>query len=113
MESNKLSKGLTGIAGEYYAAAELSIRNYMAAITLRNNDSVDILACRQSDLKTFSIQVKTINAKYTKWPLNKKAEDLKGDNLFYIFVHLRENNQRPDFHIVPSKVLAKKYKKSI
>jgi hypothetical protein len=40
----KLSNGLTGIAGEYFVAAELSLRGFMASVTLRNNDSIDIHA---------------------------------------------------------------------
>ena len=39
----KLSAGLSGIAGEYYVAAELSRKGFMASIMLRNNDTVDIL----------------------------------------------------------------------
>jgi hypothetical protein len=42
----KLSKGITGIAGEYFVAAELSLRGYMASFTLRNNDSIDIHASK-------------------------------------------------------------------
>ena len=38
----KLSNGLTGIAGEYFVAAELSLRGFMASVTLRNNESIDI-----------------------------------------------------------------------
>ena len=44
MIMEKLTSGLTGIAGEYYVAAELSRRGFMASITLRNNDSIDIHA---------------------------------------------------------------------
>ncbi|MEA2328452.1 MAG: hypothetical protein QOE68_3411, partial [Thermoanaerobaculia bacterium] len=40
----KLDAGLCGIAGEYFVAAELSRRGYLASITLRNSRGVDILA---------------------------------------------------------------------
>ena len=76
MLNNSLSKSITGIAGEYYVAAELSRRGFMASITLRNNDSVDILACEPQGFKTFAIQVKTIQNKSKRWPLNKKAENI-------------------------------------
>jgi hypothetical protein len=33
----KLSNGLTGIAGEYFVTAKLSLRGFMALVTLRNN----------------------------------------------------------------------------
>ena len=105
-----LSKGLTGIAGEYYAAAELSVQGYMAAVTLRNNESIDILAYRQADSKQFAIQVKTVQHGSPKWPLNKKAESDFKDNKFYIFVHLKSELTRPDFYIVPSQQLAENVK---
>lgn len=108
--TESLSKGLTGIAGEYYAAAELSIRGYMAAVTLRNNESIDILAYRQSDSKQFAIQVKTVQHGIPKWPLNKKAEIDFKDNKFYIFVLLNSDLKRPDFYIVPSQELAENIK---
>ena len=33
---------LTGVSGEYFAAAELSRRGYVASITLRNTKGIDI-----------------------------------------------------------------------
>ncbi len=55
----KLSKGLSGIAGEYLVAGELSRRGCMASVTLRNNDSIDIHASKIGVTKIFAIQVKT------------------------------------------------------
>lgn len=106
----RLPKGITGIAGEYYVAAELSRRGFMASITLRNNDSVDILECKPEGFKTFAIQVKTIQNKSKRWPLNKKAENIKSKDLFYIFVMLKSEFERPDFYIVPSEELAENVK---
>ena len=40
----RLSPGLCGTAGEYFVAAELSRRGYVASITLRNARGIDILA---------------------------------------------------------------------
>lgn len=110
MTTDKLSKGITGIAGEYYVAAELSRRGFMASITLRNNDSIDILACEPNGLKTFSIQVKTIQNKSKRWPLNKKSENIKSENLFYVFVMLKSEFERPEFYIVPSIELSENIK---
>jgi Holliday junction resolvase-like predicted endonuclease len=59
----KLSKQLSGIAGEYYVAAELSRRGYLAAITLRNSEGIDILVSNIDGNKLFSIQVKTTQNK--------------------------------------------------
>jgi hypothetical protein len=103
----KLSNGLTGIAGEYFVAAELSLRGFMASVTLRNNDSIDIHASKLDyKHKMFSIQVKTSQTKTRKWILNKKAEISNSDSHFYIFVLLKGKLERPDYFIIPSKTLA-------
>lgn len=102
----KLSKQLSGIAGEYYVAAELSRRGYLAAITLRNSDGVDILVSNDSGEKTFSIQVKTTQNK-RKWILGKKVENDKTENKFYVFVNIpNELNSLPEYYIVRAKDLA-------
>ena len=104
----KLSKQLSGITGEYYVAAELSRRGYLAAITLRNSDGVDILASNYSGEKTFSIQVKTTQNK-KKWILTKKVEDDKTENKFYVFVNIpNELDSLPEYYIVKAKDLATK-----
>lgn len=104
----KLSNGLTGIAGEYYVAAELSRRGFMASITLRNNDSIDIHASRLSDNSLLAIQVKTQHKGGRSWLLNQKSEQLVGGNLYYIFVTLKGEYERPDFYIVPSKIVSQR-----
>jgi hypothetical protein len=106
MPSIKLPHTLTGIAGEYFVAAELSRRGFMASITLRNNDSVDIHASRLSDNKIYAIQVKTNQAGRHDWMLSKKAESNKKENFFYIFVALKGVTERPEFFIVPSQKVA-------
>jgi len=50
---------LSGVAGEYLVAGELSRRGYIASITLRNSKGVDILASNENASKTVGIQVKT------------------------------------------------------
>ena len=73
-KTEKLSKGISGIAGEYFVAAELSRRGFMASVTLRNNDSVDIHASKLSSNKMFAIQVKTNQIGSRNWTLHQKAE---------------------------------------
>lgn len=108
----KLSKGLSGIAGEYFVAAELSRRGFMASITLRNTDSIDIHASSQNSDKLFAIQVKTQQSSVRSWPLSQKAETLIATNLFYVFVSFRDILERPDYFIVPSSVVAEQTKAS-
>ena len=110
IKEDKLSKGITGIAGEYFVAGELSRRGYMASITLRNNDSIDIHASNLSTSKIFAIQVKTSQYLTRQWPLGQKAEDLFSDNMFYVFVAFKNIADRPDYFIVPSKHVAKHVK---
>ena len=64
----KISRSLSGLSGEYFVAAELSRRGYIASITLRNTKVVDILAAGGEAKKTIGIQVKT-NQGSTKWKL--------------------------------------------
>lgn len=104
----KLSSGLSGIAGEYFVAAELSRRGFMASVTLRNNDSIDIHASKDSGKKLLAIQVKTNQRGLRSWPLNKKCETLVAENLFYIFVSLKSFLERPEYFIVPSTYLSER-----
>lgn len=102
---------MTGIAGAYFVAAELSQRGYIATVTSRNTEGVDVLASSIDGSKTVSIQVKTSAAKHRKhfsgsWILAKKHEEIFSPNLFYVFVDLQEGNQKPDFDVVPSKTVA-------
>ena len=57
--AGKLSHVLTGVAGEYFVAAELSRRGYIASITLRNTQGIDLLASDQNATRQIAIQVKT------------------------------------------------------
>lgn len=103
----KLSKQLCGVAGEYYVAAELSRRGYLAAITLRNSEGVDILVSNPEGDKLISIQAKSTQNK-RKWILNQKVENEKSETKYFVFVNIPENlNLQPEYYIVSSKTLAK------
>jgi hypothetical protein len=102
----KISSTLVGVAGEYYAAAELTRRGVNASITLRNTESYDIIASNPKNGKMFNIQVKTTTNKNNSWILNEKSEKNAAKNFYYILVKLNNDNKRPDFFIVPSKKVA-------
>ncbi len=91
---------LTGVAGEYFVAAELSRRNYVASLTLRNTRGIDILASNRDATKSVGIQVKTRRGMKAVWLLNKKAEADLAENLCYIFVCIPDTGL-PAFHVVP------------
>ena len=107
---DKISPILCGVAGEYFVAAELSRRGYIASITLRNTGGIDILASNSEATRQVGIQVKSNQSEGRDWILSQKAEDYHADNLYYIFVNLKEPNERPDFFIVPSGIVARMVK---
>jgi len=107
MELLQLESTLVGVAGEYFVAAELSVRGYLASVTLRNSRGIDIIASNSDASRSVSIQVKTSKKGAARWVLTKKAETFFAGNHFYIFTRLHEIGERPDFYIVPSETVAK------
>jgi hypothetical protein len=106
---SRLSTGLSGVAGEYFVAAELSRRGYIASITLRNTRGIDILASDADATKSVGIQVKTNQSDGNEWMLNQKIEaeaSSKSKNLFFVFVRLH-GLETPEYYIVPRKVVIK------
>ena len=106
MEPN-LEPALVGVAGEYLVAAELSLRGYLAAITLRNSRGIDIIASNSDGSKSVSIQVKTSKGGSASWILTKKSEEFHSANHFYVFVALCKQGGRPSYHIVQSTEVAR------
>jgi hypothetical protein len=103
---------LTGVAGEYFVAAELSRRGYIASISLRNTRGIDILATNQTASHSVTIQCKTSQICNKSWMLTEKCERFFARNHYYIFVGLGAADQRPTFYIVPSITVAKFIKAS-
>ncbi len=97
---------LHGVAGEYFVAAELSRQGFIASITLRNTRGIDILASNANASRTVGIQVKTHKGKRTGWLMGKRAETYSAPDLFYVFVRLPPDGGLPEYHIVPSRVVA-------
>jgi hypothetical protein len=97
---------LAGIAGEYFVAAELSRRGFIASISLRNTRGIDILATNEAATRSVTVQCKTNQIGDKVWLLNEKCEEFFPENHYYVFVALGPAIQRPSFHIVPSKIVA-------
>lgn len=97
---------LAGVAGEYFVAAELTRRGFIASITMRNSPGIDILATTLKAKRAVTIQCKTSRGTTNAWILSDKAENFTPHNHFYVFVRLGAVTERPAFHIVPSKVVA-------
>ena len=105
---NSEAKILSGIAGEYFVAGELSRRGYIASITLKNTAHIDVLASNGE--KAVNIQVKTSRIDKAKgWELGSKPlkfNKLKGD-VFYVLVEIRSdpNNKEIGYYIIPQNTL--------
>ena len=110
-ELSQLESTLVGVTGEYYVAAELSVRGYIASVTLRNSRGIDVIASSSDASRSISIQVKTSKGGTPRWVLTKKAESFFSDNHYYVFVVLHAVGLRPDFYIVPSEIVAKRLSK--
>ena len=110
-KSPKIPPVLTGVAGEYFVAAELSRRGYIASISLRNTRGIDILATNQHGTRSITIQCKTNQTTARKWLLNEKSEEFVSEDHFYVFVALGRPADRPRFHVVPSRIVAERIRK--
>ena len=105
-EAYKLDKGQVGIAGEFYALAELAGLGYNSLRCLKNNPVYDIMAYDDRKNEATLFQVKTSRPGYSSWSIGAercRENDIKP--LFYIFVKLKKPGYRPDFYIVPSKII--------
>ena len=103
MKENTVS---IGNSGEYFVAAELERRGFTAAVPMSNTKDFDILAINRETQRQIAIQVKTNRGKGKQWILNKKSEELQGDNIYYVLITLNEL-EYPEYYIVESKLVAK------
>lgn len=101
-----LSSALTGAAGEYFVAAQLSRLGYVASINLKNTKGVDILVMNEDGTRSAMIQVKTHQGSGRKWVLSSKAETMTGSRMFYVFVDLNGMEGIPEYFIVPARDVA-------
>ena len=109
---SKIPSILVGVAGEYFVAAELTRRGWIASISLRNTRGIDILVTNQDASSSVTIQCKTSQNKDKVWVLNEKSETFFSDNHFYVFVSLGNLSERPNYYIVPSKTVADRVRES-
>lgn len=96
--SIKLEKNQSGIAGEFYAAGELSRLGYNVTVTFGNTKAVDLLI--QKDRATFAIQVKSIQAtKSICWNIDKTKVIV---DHYYVLVNLHVDHpeRKPEFFVL-------------
>jgi hypothetical protein len=115
---SQLERQLTGIAGVYFVAAELSRRGYVALATSRNLRTYDIIAYKPEEKRVIPIQVKTrlqhledIKRELTPSIIQCKGIEIeekvsKIEDVLFIFVYLyKDLNKPPRFFIVPSSIV--------
>lgn len=86
----------TGLAGEFFVAAELLKRGLQTSVTFGNAKAVDLLAINDNGTQ-FAIQVKSLRAR-NYFPLDPAKVREKS---IYVFVVLNKVGQPPEFFIVP------------
>lgn len=77
---------LTGAAGVFHVASELSMRGMVALPSIRNVKGADILVADPDGKRFAFLQVKTSKSKVTLWPIGEGARTWKGRDCYYVFV---------------------------
>jgi hypothetical protein len=97
---------LTGAAGEYYVAAELSRRGWAASITPKGVQRNDVLAQHVDTQAVVAIQVKmwARGSGFTLGPANERPSS--ATNEWYALVRLSEEHERLAFYLVPRNTVA-------
>ena len=100
---------ITGVSGEYFAAAELSRRGWIAVLTLKNTPNIDLIATTPDGKRTVNIQVKTRSVGNRQgWILSKAIETIvPGSNFYIVFVDLQGIDSKPDYYIIPKNRFAR------
>jgi len=108
MKNSRGANNITGVAGEYFVAAELSRRGWIATMTLKNTPNIDVIATTPDGSSTVNIQVKTRSIGNRQgWLLTKDIERLVPVNNFFIaFVDLKGMDEKPDYFIIPKNQFA-------
>jgi hypothetical protein len=98
---------ISGMAGVYYAAYELSRLSLVALPTSRNLAGIDLVVTNQDGNGQATIQVKTMQKKSKLWQVNKVPTYKAGRGReFHILVRFNKTD-KPDCFIIPSKVFAR------
>lgn len=107
--NRRAAYNITGVSGEYFVAAELSRRGWVAVLTLKNTPNIDLIATTPNGKRTLNIQVKTRSIENRKgWIFSKNIETIVPGNNFYIaFVDLKGLGSMPDYYLIPKNIFAR------
>jgi hypothetical protein len=95
----------TAVAGEFFVAAELARRGWIATLTAKNTPAVEVLAAQPGRDLHAAIQVKTRSAAYP-YAHRVGRITLAGDRDFVILVDLRTVDDPPAYWVIPASVAA-------
>jgi len=106
MSKVPISKNDISIAGEFYMAHVLAKHGFKVNVSLGRTERFDLFV--QNPFGTnMTVSVKTTYSSESKEIImNKKAETLKDESLFYAFIRLNMPEGKPEFWIVPSFIVA-------
>jgi hypothetical protein len=94
-------KQITGLAGEFFVAAELLKRGLQTSMTLGTAKQIDLLAYNPENKKAYPVQVKTLKAKNV-FPLGyAKIEE----SHVYVFVLLNAIDENVEYFVVNGSAL--------
>lgn len=93
---------LSGLAGEFFVAAELLKRGIQTSVTFGNAKAIDLLAHNPHTSDSYTVQVKTLRRRNFV-PI---AHDRVEAKHTYVFVILNGPEQAVRYFIVPGKELA-------
>lgn len=97
-----MSRQLTGAAGEFFVAAELSRRGWAANVTPRGVERTDVLAQHPETGDVVALQVKTTTTTGTSFTLGEKDETPTHTiNEWYALVGLGAADSLPDYYLLP------------
>ncbi|HDZ03254.1 MAG TPA: hypothetical protein ENH52_17740 [Nitrospirae bacterium] len=82
MRKTPIDRQKSGLAGEFFVAAELLKRNYQVSVTFGNAKAIDLFVHNETIDKTFIVQVKSLKYKNC-FPI--KIENMRDEHI-YIFV---------------------------
>ena len=92
---------ISGLAGEFFAAAELLKRGIQTSVTFGNAKSIDLLAYNATTKSSFVVQVKTLREKNFFLIDHKKVER----EFIYVFVLLNKLGKHVQYFVVPGEAL--------
>jgi len=92
---------ITGLAGEFFVAAELLKRGFQTSVTFGNAKSIDLFATNPETGRMFTVQVKTIRKKNVFPISHEKVQP----NCIYVFVILNRVDAPVQYFVVPGATL--------